>query len=138
MPFVVDASIAGAWLLPDESSIIAESALVRLESDEAIVPDLFPHEVLNLLLSAERRNRIDIEQLYGALHRLETFRLQAVKSPDSNVVIHLSRKHKLSGYDAIYLAIAKQLQCPLATLDRQVAAAAETEGVETIKAPVQS
>jgi predicted nucleic acid-binding protein len=133
VPFVVDASIAGAWLLPDETSIVADAALIRLESDEAIVPDLFRHEVLNLLLSAERRNRISIEVLYDALHRLETFRLRTETIANSNLVIDLSRKHRLSGYDATYLAVAKHLQLPLATLDKHLIAAATAEDVATLE-----
>ena len=138
MSFVLDASIAGAWLLPDETSVIAEAALARLEVENAVVPDLFPHEVLNLLLSAERRGRLGIDELRGGVRRLESFRLQTVKTPDPDLVIALSRKHKLSGYDATYLAIAKQLHVPLATLDRHLLIAARNEDVEILGASASS
>ncbi|WP_261322210.1 type II toxin-antitoxin system VapC family toxin [Rhizobium leguminosarum] len=45
MPFVVDASVAAAWLLADEESRTAEEALSFLETEDALVPDLFWHEM---------------------------------------------------------------------------------------------
>ncbi len=59
MAFVPDASIAAAWLLPDEDAALADRALDRLADETAKVPSLCWHELRNLLLSAERRKRID-------------------------------------------------------------------------------
>ena len=55
MAFVPDASVAAAWLLPDEDAAVADLALDRLASETACVPGFFWHELRNLLLSAERR-----------------------------------------------------------------------------------
>jgi predicted nucleic acid-binding protein len=41
----------------------------------------------------------------------------------------LSRKYRLSAYDAACLALALLKRLPLATLDRQLAEAASAEGV---------
>jgi predicted nucleic acid-binding protein len=44
----------------------------------------------------------------------------------------LARKHRLSVYDAAYLALAKTEGLPLATLDRALEAAARAEGIEIV------
>ncbi|AUN95376.1 type II toxin-antitoxin system VapC family toxin [Pseudazoarcus pumilus] len=44
MAFVIDASVAAVWLLPD---------------DEVLVPGLFWLEMRNILLVCERRGRVD-------------------------------------------------------------------------------
>ena len=59
MTFVTDASVAAAWVLPDEAAAIADLALERLGEETAKVPNVFWDELRNLLLSAERRGRID-------------------------------------------------------------------------------
>jgi predicted nucleic acid-binding protein len=44
----------------------------------------------------------------------------------------LASKHDLTVYDAMYLQLALDIEAPLATLDRRLAAAARAEGVEVI------
>ena len=58
MPFVVDASVVGSWLLADEQHPEAVTALDRLKDDEAFAPSLLWFELRNLLLANERRQRI--------------------------------------------------------------------------------
>ena len=56
--FVLDASIAGAWLLEDEDDPVANAAMSRLATDFALVPELWHLEVRNVLVVAERRGRV--------------------------------------------------------------------------------
>ncbi len=44
----------------------------------------------------------------------------------------LASKHRLTVYDAMYLQLALDIEAPLATIDRALAAAARAEGVEII------
>jgi predicted nucleic acid-binding protein len=46
--------------------------------------------------------------------------------------VDLATKHRLTVYDALYLQLAIDIEAPLATLDRALAAAARDEGVEVI------
>jgi hypothetical protein len=55
---VIDASIALAWFLPDESSAYALTALAAVEQSTIHVPDLWAYEVANGLVIASRRKRI--------------------------------------------------------------------------------
>ena len=127
MSFVVDASVAAAWLLPDENNQDAERALSLLESEDALVPDLFWHEMRNILLTAERRHRIASADVLACLMRLESLPLRTIFDDDHPTVIRLARKHQLSAYDAAYLALALIQAVPLATADVKLRRAAEAE-----------
>ncbi|MBP1843913.1 putative nucleic acid-binding protein [Rhizobium petrolearium] len=129
MAFVVDASIAGAWLLPDEENTTAEQAMGRLAEEDAVAPDLLRHEIRSILLSAEKRGRISADFVHSALARFRGLPLQLTGPADDTEVIRLSRKYRLSAYDAAYLALALLEQLPLATLDRRLAEAGRAEGV---------
>jgi hypothetical protein len=58
MALVVDASVALAWALPDESSAYAEAVLVEVEKEGLRVPELWAREIANGLAVAHRRKRI--------------------------------------------------------------------------------
>ncbi len=46
--------------------------------------------------------------------------------------LELAERHRLTVYDALYLQLAIDVEAPLATLDRALAAAARAEDVEVI------
>ncbi|WP_275790233.1 type II toxin-antitoxin system VapC family toxin [Pararhizobium gei] len=127
--FVVDASIAAVWFLPDENSDIADAAMDALSRKNACSPDLLLHEVRNILMTAERRKRIPIELVLASLVRLRQLPITISDSGDDALVVSLARKHQLSAYDAAYLALAITQAIPLATLDKKLRRAAEAEAV---------
>ncbi len=129
MPFIVDASIAGTWLLPDEENPFAAEALSRLADDDALAPELLQHEIRSILLSAEQRGRIDGDLVHTALARFRALPLRLLTRSDDAEVVRVARRYQLSAYDAAYLALALLENAPLATLDRKLAAAARSEGV---------
>jgi predicted nucleic acid-binding protein len=132
MSFVVDASVVGAWLLPDEENALADETLARMADDDAFAPDLLIHEIRSILLSAERRGRISSDLIYSGLARLRALPLQLSGPGDDSEVVRLSREYQLSAYDAAYLALAVLEQFELATLDRKLAAAARKESVKVL------
>ncbi|MBB3389810.1 putative nucleic acid-binding protein [Rhizobium sp. BK275] len=129
MPFVVDASIAAAWLLPDEENQIAEQALSLLETEDALVPDLFWHEMRNILIMAERRKRIDSGDILACLMRLSGLPIRTVASEDHLSIIRLAGKYQLSAYDAAYLSLAVAQRVSLATADVRLQKAAHNENI---------
>ncbi|MBY3154124.1 type II toxin-antitoxin system VapC family toxin [Rhizobium laguerreae] len=129
MPFVVDASVAAAWLLDDEESRTAEEALSFLETEDALVPDLFWHEMRNILLTAEQRKRISNEDVLACLMRLSSLPLRTVSSDDHLPILRLAGKYQLSAYDAAYLALAVAENVSLATLDARLERAASAESL---------
>ena len=56
--FVVDTSIAMAWCFKDENDEQADTILNMLQNSPAIVPSIWPLEVTNVLLVAERNKRL--------------------------------------------------------------------------------
>jgi len=64
------------------------------------------------------------------LLRVERFRIEEYDLRNHVRIVSLAIKHKLSAYDAAYLALALQEGAILATNDRRLAQAAFAEGVE--------
>ncbi len=136
MSLVIDASVAIAWSAPDESSPIADGSLGRVQAEGATVPSLWFLEVANILIMNERRNRLKQEEVLGIIEDLQSLNLQVDSETSSRSfgeIVSLARKHRLSTYDATYLELAVRLGLPLASLDRELVAAAEAEGVEVLK-----
>jgi len=132
MAFVVDASVAAGWFLPDEPTDIADILALRMQQDNALAPDLFWHEALSLLLTALRRGRIPETAVYISLDRLATIPLRNTGPSDAVTAARLAIKHGLSAYDAAYLELALRKHAPLATLDKRLAAAAAAERVAVL------
>ena len=61
--FVLDASVAVAWLLDDEDEVRAAAALARVETELALVPQFWHLEVRNALRGAERRGRMRVDEV---------------------------------------------------------------------------
>jgi predicted nucleic acid-binding protein len=132
MPFVVDTSIVGAWLLPDERTRETEALLQRTAGDDALAPDLLWHELRSVILSAIKRGRIAESDLDPVLAALHSVALRNVGTGDAASAIRLALRHKLSSYDATYLALALMQQSPFATLDQELRRAAKTEGISLL------
>ncbi|MFZ1774191.1 MAG: type II toxin-antitoxin system VapC family toxin [Rhizobiaceae bacterium] len=129
MRCVLDASIAAAWLLPDERSAMADRIMEIVSSQGADCPLIWWYEVRNLLIVAERRSRIEhgaADHLTGLLALMQ---IEFAGIPNSAALLSLARTHNLTIYDAAYLDLAKQRGAPLATLDKRLAEAARAEGV---------
>jgi predicted nucleic acid-binding protein len=135
MPFVLDSSVTATWCFPDEEHETAEAAFDRLDGDEAVVPTLWRFEIRNILVVNERRGRIDAAETASFLADLERLSIRVDRDPNSETVLALARKHKLTGYDAAYLELARRLDLPLATLDQALIEAARADGVPLIGSP---
>ncbi|MBX3613606.1 MAG: type II toxin-antitoxin system VapC family toxin [Burkholderiaceae bacterium] len=131
MPFVLDASVLLAWLLPDERSDIAQRLLLRAAHDRPRAPSLLLLEVGNALLQAERRSRL---RQATRLELLDAFTslpiaLEPISAEATLRASELASRHALTLYDASYLELAVSRDCPLATFDQALGEAARAEGV---------
>ncbi len=131
--FVLDASVAVAWLFDDESDRRAEFVLTRLKNEPALVPQHWMLEVRNSLLVGERRGRIRANEVDERLDGLRALPLRTDTEPDLEVAFALARAHRLSIYDAIYLELAKRNGIALATLDDRLKQAALSEGLAMVE-----
>ena len=132
MPFVLDASIPACWAFQDEQDARADAAFVRIKTEEAVVPSLWWFEIRNILVVNERRKRITESDTGILLRDLAGLRIRIDREPEEGAVLRLARTHRLSVYDASYLELALREAIPLATLDRELAAAARKEGTRLI------
>jgi len=131
--FVVDASMAFAWVLPSQSSSEADALLERVEAGaSAVVPTLWFLEVANGLLAAQRRRLITAEERASALERLSSLAFTSDEDDAWNAfgrTSALAEQYDLTVYDAAYLELALRRELPLATRDRALRNAAERGGV---------
>lgn len=134
--FVIDASVAMAWCFEDEVTDDTEAVLDRLRSEQAIVPAIWPLEVANVLLVAERRGRISEAQINRFIRLLGQLPIKRDDAgSDLAGVVATGRVHGLSSYDASYLLLAERAGLPLATLDARLGGAATQAGVPLLIAP---
>lgn len=127
---VVDCSAAIPWFLEDEANKWSERLLNRLPQHTVHVPALFHLEFPNVLLTAERRGRIDADTRLGLIARAAHLPLHT----DNHVVsiLEISRlavQYNITTYDAAYLELAIRLASLLATQDKALAKAATKCGV---------
>lgn len=127
---VVDASVAAAWILPDEHSEGAEALKIEIAERGILVPALWWAETRNVLLMAERRGRIDADVTAEALVQLGRLPVAFDSEPEEGALLSLARAHQLSVYDALYLELARRKGTALATLDKRLAAACRVERVD--------
>ena len=131
--FVVDASIALAWILPGQASAEAHALLERIEAGASpIVPSLWFLEVANGLLAAQRRRLISADERERALQRLSALSIKVDESDTRNAFGRtsvLAEQHGLSVYDAAYLELALRRELSLATRDGALRNAVERSGI---------
>ena len=134
--FVIDTSVAMAWCFQDEATQATEAVLDLLRTDQAVVPAIWPLEVANVLLVAERRGRLTEAQASRFLELLAQLPINVDTSPtDMAGIVATGRRHTLSSYDASYLLLAERLGATLATLDKPLAKAARKAGVQLLIKP---
>jgi predicted nucleic acid-binding protein len=126
--FVVDNSVVMAWCFQDEGNSYAEAVLESLETGEAFVPAIWPLEVGNVLLVAERKNRLSQASVVRFLALLGGLPITVEQeSPERMLkeIVSLAREHGLSTYDASYLDLAMRIDLPISTLDASLVKAAK-------------
>jgi predicted nucleic acid-binding protein len=134
--FVVDTSVVMSWCFQDETSPLADFVLDSLIKVTAFVPSVWPLEIGNVLLVAERRRRLNEAGTARFLSLLSDLPIVVEQEPPERMfkeILSLAREHKLSSYDASYLDLAMRKGLALATLDADLAAAARRSRVPRIK-----
>lgn len=132
MPFIVDASMVAAWLLPDEAGPETDLLMKRAITDRPRAPDLLAHEIRSIAVRAVRRSRISEADAERLITRFEQIAVVNAGSSNSIEAARLALRHGLSAYDAAYLWLAMSEGLELATLDLALRAAAEAEGVRLL------
>lgn len=130
--FVLDTSVTISWCFHDEANSYADAVLDSLSKHDALAPGIWPLEVGNVLLAAEKKTRISPPDSLHFLNLLASLpihveNLTAQRMLDA--VFLLAREQGLSSYDAAYLDLAIQNGLQIATLDQSLQEAAARKGV---------
>lgn len=135
MSFVLDCSVVLTWIFPDERRHRLTALLEKMDSEGAVVPEVWPLEVANALLVAQRRRRLTENDVERALHDLAALPIQVDRQTHRQALtatLALAKEYKLSSYDAAYLELARRKRLPLATLDTKLRSACRAAGVELL------
>ena len=134
--FVLDASVALAWLLDDPVPAYALDVKRSLGKTRALVPPLWTLEVANTLAVGERRGNLTSDQVVHSMSLVERLLGETIEMTAAVVsfrqILSTARSLRLTAYDAVYLETARSEGVPLATLDRALRAAAAKAGVDLL------
>jgi predicted nucleic acid-binding protein len=119
-------------MLPDEGHPVATAARELLVSEPAIVPSIWWYEVRNLLIVNERRGRLDVARTNRYLGILRRLPIEIDHQAVEIDVLDLARAYRLTVYDAAYLELSRRRSLALASLDRDLIAAAHAEKLKLL------
>ncbi|HXI14546.1 MAG TPA: type II toxin-antitoxin system VapC family toxin [Thermoanaerobaculia bacterium] len=116
--FVVDASVAMKWFIPEVHSAAAERLLHSRFDVSA--PDLIRPEFGNVLWKKRRRGEINQKDALDILAGLESIGLEVHSSTALLVpAFEIATALDQTVYDSVYLALAVAQDCALITADRK-------------------
>ena len=135
MTFIADNSITMAWCMPDEHTPELLELLESAKTAQIVVPAIWPLEFCNALGMAKRKGRTSPSIITAALELIAALDIKVAPgwvAEDFAFALALMEQHSLTSYDASYLALAKQMSLPLATLDGELRSAASNVGLSLL------
>jgi predicted nucleic acid-binding protein len=120
MKYVLDASVALKWVLPEADSHKADALRDGFERQayDFLAPDVFPAEVGHAITKAERRRLIAPAEGSHLLSDILATLPQLVPSlPLVPEAYALSSAARISFYDCLYIALAEREGCQFITAD---------------------
>lgn len=120
MKYVIDTSVAFKWAVAEIDSAKAVSLRddFRNGVHELLAPDLFPTEIANALLVAERRGRTqggDWPVLFNDL--MQSCPILRAALPTLPRSYEIATLIQASIYDSLYIALAESEPCEFVTAD---------------------
>ena len=123
MKYVLDASVAVKWVLPEDDSALAEAVRDRIMAGDidAVAPDTFPVEIAHALTRAERRGTILTGQAsFGMRLILLDGPIMHPYLPLLPRAVELSSEKRIGVYDCLYVVLAEEQDCELITADAKL------------------
>jgi predicted nucleic acid-binding protein len=117
--FVVDASIAAKWFVPEEYS--REALLLHESGATLIAPDILAAEISRFLLKKVRRGEMSIEE--ARLPLVERLTKAIVLRPFLPLIddaMDVGLRYQRDTYDALYVVLAAREGCPFVTADQRM------------------
>lgn len=125
MKYVLDASVAVKWVLPeaDSAKAIALRDDYRKGIHDLVAPDTFKVEVAHALTRAERRK---ILQQGEAISRMVLLMHSRPRMCSFSSLLprgmEISSQRQIGVYDCLYVALAEREQCKVVTSDQRMMA----------------
>lgn len=119
---VLDASVVLKWIFDDEAGADPAARLrdAHVAGHEIVaVPDLLFYEIGNVLAMKTRLSEAAITEAFSLLwdFSLERFDLG---SEEFQGCLALSRKYRITLYDAAYIELSRRLKCTFVTADKKL------------------
>jgi len=129
MNLVSDTNIFLAVVLdePEKDNIIQLTS-----KSNAISPEILPYEVGNALSAMVKRNKLTKDEALLAFEGVKSIPVRLV-SIDIRQAIKIALEYNIYSYDAYFLQCAKQLSCPLITLDKRMKQVAYDLKIEVVE-----
>lgn len=117
---VVDTSALAAIVFAEPRAREAED---MLKESKLFAPSLIRFEMAHICVKKMRERPKDGDLIFGQFELSQRMPIQLVQVNHTEVAL-LARKSKLSAYDASYLWLAREMNIPLVTLDKDLRKAA--------------
>lgn len=140
MRFVLDASVALAWFLPEENPANEEYAhgvlrFMRQRLAFAVVPSAWHEEVAAVLIRRRRSEDLSQRRFDDALQLIAELPIEShMNAYTVAIIVERARRYHLQGFDALYFDLAYVLGLPIAALDGGLRTAARAHGVKLFAA----
>lgn len=119
---VLDSSVALKWVFDDEDAhkkAINYRQMHISGEEDIVVPSLFFYEIANVLATKTKLSNFEAADCFSIFWNFDlevyNFELEEFLSG-----ITLSKRFKISLYDAAYIELAKRLKCNFVTADRKL------------------
>jgi predicted nucleic acid-binding protein len=128
-PVVVDSCVAYKWFYRENEHGLAQAdELLQAHLDRQVVlvgPTTLPVELSNTL----RYARLSEEEVLHTIELIEAAKVELFPTTTRRLqhATVLALAHSLCIYDALFLALAEELDCPLVTADRKAFANLDTK-----------
>ena len=136
MELVLDASVVVALLVRDSPMDIPNAVLDAIDDGAIVtVPPHFQLEVANFLVQAQRSGKLSAAGAQQALRYLQHLPITVDSSMYGQIftdVIAIAQRNGITSYDAAYIHLARTRGARLASLDKQLLAAAKAECVDVL------
>lgn len=115
---VLDASVMIKWFVTEPDSDKADTLRHEyyLGLRQIVVPDLVLYEITNALICHPTYTTQDIQKAVATIFEMDLEIVTPTQSLLKSAIL-IARENKVTCYDAIYLALAKELAMPFITAD---------------------
>ena len=132
----MDASVVVALLVRDSPMDIPNAVLDAIDDGAIVtVPPHFQLEVANFLVQAQRSGKLSAAGAQQVLRYLQHLPITVDSSMHGQIftdVLAIAQRNSITSYDAAYIHLARTRGARLASLNKQLLAAAKAEGVDVL------